>query len=158
MLGALLASTLAAVATYKTSNEGVKEIQQHEGVVYKAYLDVAGIPTICTGSTAKVVLGHTATAQECKERLQRDLATAEAAVKRCTTAQVTQKQYDQLTSLVFNIGGTAYCKSTLVRELNAGRCVSAGNQFLRWRYVQGKEIKGLATRRQHESTKFKEDC
>ena len=46
VLGALLASTLAAVATYKTSNEGIKDIQEHEGIVYKAYLDVAGIPTI----------------------------------------------------------------------------------------------------------------
>lgn len=147
-----------AAAALTVSLAGVAFIQGWEGTETSAYLDSAGVPTICTGSTKGVFLGQSATLQECEHRLQEDLTYSGKAVQRCVTQKLTQGQYDALVSLGFNIGGSALCRSTLVRKLNAGDCAGAAREFLRWDRAGGSRLKGLTNRRKAESSLFKEGC
>lgn len=147
---------LAAALTLSAS--GVLFIQNWEGTKYVAYRDSVGVPTICTGSTRAVRLGTTATPTECAVRLVEDTTYAGKAVARCVTAPVTQRQYDALVSLGFNIGGGALCSSTLVRKLNQGDCRGAAGQFLRWDYAGKQKLRGLTNRRAAESAEFIKDC
>lgn len=147
-----------ATAGLLLSLAGLSFIQTWEGTENTAYLDSVGVPTICTGSTRAVKIGQVATTQECEERLVQDTGTAGRALARCVTAPVTQRQYDALVSLGFNIGEGAICRSTLVRKLNSGDCRGAGAEFLRWDWAGGSRLRGLTNRRKAESAEFLKDC
>lgn len=147
-----------AVGLLALSIAGLGFIKGFEGTEYSAYLDSAKVPTICTGSTKGVFLGQQATPAECEYRLVQDTSYAGKAVARCTTAKLSQEQYDAVVSFTFNVGGGAYCRSTLVRKLNAGDCRGAGAEFLRWDYAAGKRLRGLTTRRKAESALFLRGC
>jgi lysozyme len=153
---------LSLVATLALSVGGYNMIEKHEGVRYKPYLDSAGIPTVCVGSTKAVVMGKTVTKEECVRRFKEDSAVAEKYVKSGVQRKITQLQYDVLVSFVFNVGGRAFTKSTLLRELNAGRCDAAAAQFNRWVNVTkgGKlvRVQGLVNRRAEESLLFLSEC
>lgn len=144
------------------SGAGVAFIAQHEGTRYEAYLDSAGIPTICTGHIKGVKLGQVATEAECEHYLREDLAEAEAAVKACTHRPITQEQYDVLVSFTFNVGGGAFCNSTLARKLNRDDCRNAANEFLKWDKVTAHKkkrvVKGLSNRREDEREVFLQGC
>lgn len=131
-----------------------------EGTKYHAYLDGAGVPTICTGHTKGVKMGDTATAAQCAAWLKQDVQVAEASVRKCTSAKVTQQQYDALVVFDFNTGHL--CGSTLVRKLNAGDCQGAGEEFMRWTKVHKGPIvvieRGLVNRRKIEQGWFVQDC
>ena len=147
-----------SVAVLALSLAGTVFIQSLEGTKNVAYLDSAGVPTICTGSTRHVRIGQVASEAECAVRLQEDTSRAGAALKRGVTVPVTQEQYDALLSLVFNIGEGAFMRSTLLVRLNAGRCTEAADEFLRWRYAAGKPLRGLLKRRQAERAMFIQGC
>lgn len=147
-----------AVAALSLSVAGTAFIQGWEGTKQEAYLDSVGVPTICTGSTRGVFIGQKATLRECEERLQEDSTYAGQAIKRHVQVRLTQEQYDALVSLVFNIGGGAFARSTLLKRLNAGQCRVAADEFLKWRYAAGKPLRGLLNRRQAERAKFLTGC
>lgn len=140
------------------SAAALSAIQLHEGVVQTAYLDPVGIPTICAGHTEGVFLGQQRTLKECEAMLKEDVSYAGKAVARCTKVDLTQEQYDALTSFVFNVGGSAYCTSTLVRKLNAGDCFGSASQFDRWVYAKGRKLTGLVKRRAAERMLFETGC
>lgn len=140
------------------SAAALSAIQLHEGVVQTAYLDPVGIPTICAGHTEGVFLGQQRTLKECEAMLKEDVSYAGKAIARCTKVDLTQEQYDALTSFVFNVGGSAYCTSTLVRKLNAGDCFGSASQFDRWVYAKGRKLPGLIKRRAAERALFETGC
>jgi lysozyme len=150
--------TRTAAALLTLSMAGIGFIMQHEGTVLKAYPDVIGVSTICTGHTKGVELGQVATMEECEQYLAEDAANASKDVARCTTQPVTQGQFDALVSLTFNIGGKNYCNSTLVKKINRGDCVGAANEFSRWVYADGRKLNGLVKRRADEKAIFLKDC
>lgn len=137
---------------------GLGFISQHEGVVTDAYLDPVGIPTICMGHTEGVFLGQQRTLKECEVLLKQDVTYAGKALARCTKVDLTQESYDALVSAIFNIGGTAYCNSTLLRKLNAGDCWGAAAEFDRWVYAKGRKLPGLVKRRAAERKLFETGC
>ena len=75
-------------------------------------------------------------------------------MNKAVTAQLTQNEYDALCSLCFNIGCTAFGKSTLVRLLNQGDYDAASLQFRRWDKQQGTVLAGLTKRRFAEERLF----
>jgi lysozyme len=83
-----------------------------------------------------------------------DVEWAVKAVNRYVTLALRQNQFDALVSIVFNIGETAFRKSTLVRLLNEGKLIAAAAQFDRWKYSEGKVSKVLVARRAAEKTLF----
>lgn len=140
------------------SAAGLTFIQQEEGIVPVAYRDAVGIPTICTGSTKNVFIGHVATPLECAQRLQEDTTYAGKAVARLVSVPLSQGQYDALVSFTFNCGPTNLAGSTLLRRLNAGQCREAAAEFLRWDRAKGKRLRGLTERRKREAALFVKDC
>lgn len=121
-----------------------------EGLRQVAYNDPVGIPTICFGETKGVKLGQKATVEECKAMLAESLERADQAVMLCTKVPLPDKRRAALVSFTYNVGGTAYCKSTLLRKLNAGDTVGACDELLRWVTARGVTLPGLVNRREQE--------
>jgi lysozyme len=130
-----------------------------EGFTTHAIIPVPGDrPTVGFGSTFNdqgqpVRMGDTITAPQAVLRSLAHIAKDETAMKACVTAPLTQGEYDAYVSLVYNIGSDAFCRSTLVRLLNAGNYQAACDQILRWDRFQGKPLRGLTIRRQVEHKK-----
>lgn len=153
MRGRAVATALALSAA------GLVAIAHHEGYTERAIIPVPGdVPTIGFGTTAGVRMGDTTTPHKALASLLAGVGEAEQAVARCTTAPLTQGQYDALVSLAYNIGGGAYCGSTLVRRLNAGDCLGAAAEFSRWVRAQGRVVPGLVARRSAERARFAAGC
>lgn len=147
-----------AVALLSLSIGGASAIVAHEGMRPVAYKDPIGIVTICAGHTKTAKMGQVLTEAQCAKLLQQDVRDAEAAIKRLTTTKLTQRQYDALVSFVFNVGETAYAKSTLLRHINAGRCNAAADEFKRWDKANGRVLPGLTKRREAEAIEFRSGC
>lgn len=122
-----------------------------EGVSYKTYEDLAGIPTVCYGHTGNdIVRGKTYLPQECKKLLEVDLIKHRQGMFQCVNVPLTPNQADAFTMFTFNVGVNAFCKSSLLRELNKGNYTVACDGLLKWSYVGKTYVKGLNNRRQFE--------
>ena len=148
------------VAALTLSAAALVGIVLHEGYTDRAVIPVKGdVPTIGFGTTTGVKLGDTTTPPKALARALTDLQQFEGALKTCVTVPLAQYEYDALVSFSYNVGGRAFCQSTLVRKLNAEDYAGACAELLRWRFFQGKDCAlptnaqlcgGLATRRQAE--------
>jgi lysozyme len=135
---ALSAATLVGIAV-------------HEGYRDTAYIPVPGdVPTIGFGTTAGVMMGDRITPPQALVRALQDVQKFEGALKQCVKVPLHQHEYDAYISLSYNIGSGAFCKSTLVRKLNAQDYAGACQEILRWDNFQGKPLKGLTLRREKE--------
>jgi lysozyme len=90
------------------------------------------------------------TQEQADEALEHDAQAAGLAVMRLVDIQMTQGEFDALTDFVFNEGAGRLASSTLLKLMNGGDIVGAGNQLLRWDWAGGKVVAGLAERRQAE--------
>ena len=61
-----------------------------------------------------------------------DLKWCSEAVEGAVKVPLNQNQFDALYSLCFNIGGTAFKNSTVVRRLNEGDYTGAAEAILMW--------------------------
>lgn len=127
-------------------------IAYHEGYVPKTYADPIGIPTVCfgqTGSAAKPGIEYTRA--ECDAMLNAEVADTLTALDRCLAVPLEPHQWAALTSLAYNTGTGAICKSTIARMIRAGRpAIEWCEQFPRWVYAGGKVLPGLVKRRAAE--------
>ena len=153
------AGTLAAaLAENESRAEGVSDsgrddIRQREGVRLQAYRDVGGEWTIGYGHLGAQE-GDVISRERAEELFEEDLAEASDAVTRLVNVDLTQDQFDALTSFVYNIGQGAFAESTLLRELNAGNYETAASEFERWNHVNGEINDGLTARRLSERVQF----
>lgn len=111
-------------------------ITQEEGFRNKAYKDSKGLLTIGVGHLIKADEQHlvsaTLTDEQVKELLRSDLRWCSEAVESSVKVPLTQKQFDALYSLCFNIGEGAFRKSTVVRRLNENDYKGAADAILMW--------------------------
>lgn len=121
-----------------------------EGLRTVAYKDPVGIPTICYGSTAGVKMGQTATRAQCEELLGEELLEAHDAMAACVKVPLSPNERSAYTSFTYNVGGLAFCRSTLVRKLNAGDHRGACAELSRWNKARGIVLPGLTRRRAAE--------
>lgn len=122
-----------------------------EGNSYKPYDDIAHVLTVCRGHTGKdIIRTKLYTEAECVALDKKDLAAHAAAVYRCTNVTLSQNQFDAMVLFTYNVGETAYCRSSLLKKLNAGDYVGACNGLLAWSYAGGKYVHGLRNRREFE--------
>ncbi len=141
-------SLLAALAI---SASAFVAITQHEGYSDTAIIPVPGdVPTIGFGTTGDVREGDKITPPKAVARALTDVQKFEGAIKRCVTVPLHQYEYDAYVSLTYNIGEGAFCRSTLVKKLNAGDYSGACEQILVWDKFKGKPLRGLTNRRQGE--------
>lgn len=155
----------------KISDEMIEQIKVFEGCRLNAYLDSAGIPTIGIGHTGKdVTMGDIISADEAIRLFRQDVRSAENAVNKVNAIMLektrgfgglTQRQFDALTSIVYNCGaGCIRTDSTLCKLLIGGgrnnyQAISRG--FMLWVKITnpktGKKetLQGLVNRRAREA-------
>ncbi len=141
------------------SHMGIQSLKELEGFRAKAYKDTGGVWTIGYGTIKwlgkPVEAGQTITDKEAVLALQADLAWAQTAVNQLVRVPLKQHMFDALVSFVYNIGETAFSKSTMLRLLNEGEYDQAAEQFKRWNQDNGKVIPGLVSRRKVEESLFR---
>lgn len=144
------------VAALTLSAAGMLSITSSEGFSEKAIIPTKGdVPTYGYGSTRKtdgspVRMGDSITRKQAAELVNRDASQFSAAIKRCVTVPLTQGEFDAYVSLTYNIGAGAFCKSTLVKRLNAGDYAGACAEIKRWDKMGGRVLRGLTARRDRE--------
>jgi lysozyme len=111
-------------------------IAKEEGSRNKAYKDSKGLWTIGVGHLIKPDEQHLITAtltdEQVEELLRSDLKWCSEAVESSVKVPLTQSQFDALYSLCFNIGGTAFKNSTVVKRINANDLQGAADAILMW--------------------------
>lgn len=147
-----LKQKVTAVASAGAVSIALTVIGYFEGVRYEPYRDVAGILTVCYGHTGNdIIQGKAYTQQECDELLQKDFIRTQQQVDILVKVPVDDKTKASLYSFVFNVGTTAFARSTLLKKLNAGDQYGACEEMKRWVYAGGKVWRGLVSRREAES-------
>ena len=129
-------------------------IKSWEGERLDAYQCSAGVWTIGVGHTKGVKPNDQITKEESKKLFAQDLITFKFEMLPLVKVDVTQGQFVALLSFVFNLGITSFKTSTLLKKLNQGDYVGASNEFLRWKFANGKVVEGLLNRRKAEKALF----
>lgn len=141
------------------SENGYAIIRDFEGFRADAYLDTGGVWTIGFGTIrypngTKVKKGDKCTRGQAELWLMNDAKWVDACLDKYVTSKLTQNQFDALASFVYNVGETAFSKSTMLTLLNQSKFDLASSQFDRWIYDNGKVINGLVNRRTQEKQLF----
>jgi len=135
----------------RVSQDGIELVKQFEGLYLHTYTCPAGKLTIGYGHTGPdVYVGKTITETEANDLLKTDLNEAGSGVIRYVSVDLSQNQFDALTSFVFNIGINVFRTSTLLSLLNSGSYNSVPIQLTRWVHGGGKVLPGLVKRRKAE--------
>lgn len=121
-----------------------------EGYSATAYPDIIGVPTICYGETKGVHLGDKATRAQCDEKLSSRLVEFNEGVNSCINVDLPDSRRVAFVSLAYNIGTAAFCKSTVVRKINAGDVAGSCDAILMWNKAGGSVRNGLTQRRKKE--------
>ena len=140
------------------SQRGLDLIKQFEGLKLKPYLCPASICTIGYGNTyypdgTKVKLTDPAiTAQKAEELLKFLVQSYEKGVDSFCRDDISQQNFDALTSFAYNVGVGNLQKSTLIKKVNANPNDPAIRlEFMKWNKGAGKILAGLTRRRQAEA-------
>lgn len=146
----------------QVSQEGIELIKRFEGLETQSYRDVAGIWTIGYGHTGpEVGPGMRISEAEAEDLLQRDLQRFEDGVADAVSVPITQSQFDALVSLSYNIGVSAFRRSTALKRLNKSDFEGAAEAITWWNKatINGRKqpVLGLTRRRAAESALFLQD-
>lgn len=129
-------------------------IKCFEGFRARAYYCPGRVLTIGYGTTKGVKLGDKITHEEALKKLSNEVYPLAALVSSAIIVPLNQHQFDALVSFAYNIGITAFRKSTLLKKLNAGRFNDIPSELLRWSYANGHFLGGLRERRKAEGALF----
>lgn len=139
----------------KMSESGLKFLIKEEGMKLSPYKDSVGVATIGVGCTyyengKKVEMSDKPISEFRAQELFRNLLDHyELTVYSSTRDDINQNQFDALVSLCFNIGPSAFKKSTLLSKVNKNpNDPSIGLAFEMWKNAGGKPI--LLQRRKRE--------
>jgi len=143
----------------KVSQAGIELIKRFEGKRNKAYRDVGGILTIGYGHTGTDVKPFSNwTDEQCEAALKRDLERFEEGVSMLLgSAPTTENEYAAMVSLSYNIGISAFGRSTVLRKHKEGDKEAAAAAFLLWNKVRGAVVAGLTRRRLAERDLYLEN-
>jgi lysozyme len=136
--------------------DGSIKTQHVKGRQYlKGYLDIVGVGTICDGITRlngrPVRVSDTVTEQQCALLLEKELVIHAQGVLKCTPNLYGRTyQVFAATSLAYNVGVAAYCKSTVDRRFDAKLWRQGCDAILMWDKAGGRRIQGLTNRRRRE--------
>jgi lysozyme len=135
-------------------------IKEFEGFKAEAYLCPAGIWTIGYGTTASAGVGITPkagmkiTKAQAEKYLKATLEGFSKEIVPYITAPINENEFGAFISLAYNIGPSAFKKSTALKRFNAGDKKGAANAILMWNKAGGKVLKGLVRRREAEKKLF----
>jgi len=136
----------------------VELIADYEGLRLKAYRCPAGVMTCGWGETADVAAGMVWTKAQADERLCTAIHARAKSVRDLCTHQPTDYELGAMVSLHYNIGHTAFARSTVLKAHNKGDMQSASRAFGLWNQATVNGIKmplaGLTARRAAESALY----
>lgn len=124
-------------------------VAKWEGKRNDPYRDIVGVKTVCYGET-RVQMRRYSDA-ECTDILNKAVKGFAGPVARCTP-MIADRPYQlaAATSLAYNIGIGAYCRSTADRRFDAGDMKGGCKALGRWNMAGGRVVQGLANRRADE--------
>ena len=137
-----------------TSDNGLHFIERWEGCVLEIYQDVVGYDTIGIGHLIvddDPDFSSGLTRGQAIDLLREDVKHAERMIYWHTMVDLNQEQFDALASWVFNLGGTNFQRSTLLKCLNLGEYEMVPAQIKRWNRAGGTVVPGLVNRREAEA-------
>jgi lysozyme len=142
----------------KSSDNGIRLIQEFEGLRLTSYLCSAGVATIGYGATyyadgSKVKLGQTITRDQADQLLKDHLKEFEDSLTGLLNkTKVNQNQFDALVSFCFNLGAGNLAKSQLLRFVKANpKDPKIAAEFAKWNRAGGEVSRGLVRRRKKEA-------
>jgi lysozyme len=149
----------------RISTRGLDLLTELEGLELRPYNDSGGACTVGVGHLIhkgrcgtrpelEAPFTPSITREHALTLLQQDVRDAEEAINRFVSVPLRPFQFDALVCLVFNIGGAAFRRSTLLKRLNVGDYTGAAQQFSVWCFDNGKRVAGLAKRRARERALF----
>ncbi len=137
------------------SEKALGLIKMFEGLELMSYKCPGDRWTIGYGHTNDVKANQKITKDKAEEFLKEDVKEVEIAINFHTEdIDLTQNQFDALTSFVYNVGRSAFQYSTMLSYIKLRKFGSAGNEFKRWVYSGGKKLRGLIRRREAEFELF----
>lgn len=132
----------------------IKILKSLEGFSEVPYKCSAGVMTIGYGHSEYMdnlpLNTKSITEEEATVLLKKDVSKFEDIVTGAVRVPLTDNQLASLTFFVFNIGGSAFKRSTLLKKLNKGDYNAVPSELLRWTKVNGKQSVGLSIRRHKE--------
>lgn len=149
----------------RMSPAGRDRLKRREKLELAAYPD----PGSANGDPWTIGYGHTGpevhkglvwTPAQCDAAFDSDLAKFEDGVNQLLgSAPTSQNQFDALVSLAFNIGldidadtiAEGLGDSSLLKAHLAGDFGKAASKFIAWRFNDGREMRGLVSRRKEEA-------
>jgi len=138
-------------------------IKRFEGFRAEAYPDPAtgGDPwTIGYGTTGRAGVGidpkpgMKISEAQATEFLRRGVEKFAADIRPAITAPINENEFGAFVSLAYNIGPSAFKRSTALRKFNAGDKHGAADAILMWSKAGGKVLRGLVRRREAERELF----
>lgn len=130
------------VAALTLSASALVALFVHEGYTNEAVIPTKGdVPTQGFGSTTHedgtpVKMGDKTDPVSAAKRTLAYTQQAEARIKRCLTAPLSQAEFDLYSNFSYQYGTGAFCKS-FAPKLNAGDYVGACKTLLEYRFVAG---------------------
>lgn len=126
-------------------------IPQNEGKTNVAYIPVPGdVPTICYGETHGVQLGDHKDDKECKVLLRARVVQVFVQIAPIINVSMPMTRAAALIDFTYNEGIGTFSRSSILRDLNAGRTVQACEDLLKYEYADGRRLRGLVKRREAE--------
>lgn len=135
-------------------------IKEFEGFRAEAYQDSVGVWTIGYGTTGRAGVGidpkkgDVITEAEAEWYLHKAVDKFAASISPAITAPINENQFGAYVSLAYNIGPTAFKRSSSLRHFNAGNLSGAAQNILLWNKAGGKVLRGLVRRREAEKALF----
>lgn len=128
-----------------------------EGKTNHAVVPVSGdVPTLCYGYTKGVKMGDTADDHQCVTYLKAEIHEALHAVDVLVQVPISEEERAAYGSMVYNVGRSAFARSTVLRRVNAGDRVGGcmamvykdrNGNWQGWVYLGKRVLPGLVNRR-----------
>lgn len=140
--------------------QAIDLIAEFEGFREDAYLCPAGVWTIGYGTTEASGVGLSVypgrKISEVHARLYLGVAVEvfAAKIRPLIKVPLSLNEWAAILSLAYNIGPSAFRRSSVLRNLNAGARLASADAFLLWNKANGKVLKGLVRRREAERKLF----
>lgn len=115
-------------------------IQHNEGLSTSAYLDSAGVPTICYGETKGVKMGQKATLSQCQKQLIQSAGEHARALDGLPESLTDVSLLGAL-DFTYNVGVAGFNSSGVKRKLAVKDYIGASKEVLRWRYITRNGVK-----------------
>lgn len=143
----------------------IKLIKKWEGFKAKAYLDTIASPAVWTigyGTTAGAKVGiepragMVITEQEAEEYLKKTVEKFSDTIRPLITRPINENEFGAFVSLAYNIGPSAFAKSSALRLFNEGKKQEAANAILLFNKSGNPKrvVQGLVNRRNDEKAFF----